>query len=323
MTTRARRRTETRTVPPIEGIESVERILDAVLFEVDGTTYEGAGLAHRCSPTEALEARVAVLPRIAGRDLVAGSSALGLPPDALALVVTARSRFLKESAVLAIVSADALHEDLRLDLSGPPRPRPLQAIHTGFEISAALVLGSERPRERMRPWRRGTILATASFSVITEPEGGFQPTPMDDDLRKALGIPAGTSRFVRHLGKSWRAEQPADCVDVYVDSQLLHLMSQGSKARRDMQRELVAFVFTSIVNHAARDSELPDSWDADIERSVLGQVLARTASGASTTPEALFQALSDTPELVVAHIDAMAGLQGGFARILKGGDASQ
>ncbi len=322
MPIRARKRTETRPLRPILGLEAAQAVLADAVLRIGVSEVGVEDPAFRCSPIELLETTLALEPRITDGVLDEAAAGLGVPLSALGIVATARSPFLKQSAVLAIHLATDLDATTCFELGGQDRPAPLQAIHTGFEVTIALILLTPQTRERLKPWRRGTIITAATFSVLTEPEGGFQPIPLDDETRAALRVPRGTSRFVRHIGPSWSCEQPADCVEVHVDSQVLGLMSKGSMTRRDMQRELIAFVYASVVTHAAGDPDLPDHWSPSVECSVLGQLLQRAAEGSGATARDLFDAMTDELERVVAHIDAMVDLRASIANVLKGGRAA-
>lgn len=315
---RLRGRRETNLLPPFRGCDDASAAVKEMRLLVGDTSLE-PGSTFRDARSLLRVVQVVLETHLDDTSATSIADAAGVPVDALSLVVTARASFLKWEDVIAQEPLAAPSKTLTL--SAPPRPRALRAMHTGFDIAASIVVAEDQPIAAGTAWQRGTVLASTTFKVRPLADFGFQPEPLDDDVRKAYGIPSGASRYLLfHDGgpEPWEATAMDEILTAYVDESVLLLMSGNSAVRKEAQAELAAAVYASVFQRCASvGTDIPD----DIDDSLLGELCSRVDGGSKAEPGTVLSLLrGGNAELAIAHVDAMVGLQSALVTILKGAD---
>ena len=315
---RLRGRRETNLLPPFRGCDEASAAVKDMRLLVGGTSVE-PGQTFRDARSLLRVVQVVLETHLDDATSTAIATAAGIPVAALSLVVTARAPFLKWEDV--IVQAPLAAPSTTLTLSAPPRPRALRAMHTGFDIAAAIVVTDDQPVAAGIAWQSGTVLASATFKVRPLEDFGFQPEPLDDDVRKTYGIPPGASRYLLfHDGgpEPWEATSMDEVLTAYVDESVLALMGGISAVRKEAQAELAAAVYASVFQRcASAGTEIPEG----IDDSLLAELCNRVDQGSNVEAGTVLSLLrSGQAELAIAHVDAMVGLQSALVTILKGAD---
>jgi hypothetical protein len=315
---RLRGRRETNLLPPFRGCDEANAAVKQMRLLVGDTSLE-PGSTFRDARSLLRIVQVVLETHLDEATSTSIADAAGIPVAALSLVVTARASFLKWEDV--IVQEPLAVPSTTLTLSAPPRPRALRAMHTGFDIAASIVVAENQPIAAGIAWQSGTVLASTTFKVRPLADFGFQPEPLDDDVRKAYGIPPGASRYLLfHDGgpDPWEATTMDEVLTAYVDESVLILMGGTSVVRKETQAELAAAVYASVFQRcAAAGTDIPD----DIDDSLLAELCSRVDAGSKATPGKVLGLLrGGNAELAIAHVDAMVGLQVALVTILKGAD---
>ena len=222
-------------------------------------------------------------------DLRRGCSESDLPPDALALVVTATSRYLGFVDVLVAHSLDDLDElEPTLDLRAErPDAAAWRTSARGCRVDAYLLLSRALPEEPLRPWRKGVWLSRAGFTVATDyAESLFRPRRLDDRARTRFGLSAQVLRYVRLPDNIWDEYEADDPPEAYLDAEIMDEIAARPRAlaARLAQVELAQVFLRSVLADACLNREQwKDREWREIEKSLLGKVIrAICGKGASS-----------------------------------------
>ena len=207
---------------------------------------------------------------------------LGLTVDDLAFAVVLSSSYLKISEFVHRVPLSQLAgAGPHFVLSGSPRPSALRTPRSGCQVDVLVYLDVQKPQVPLRPWRFGTWISRASFSLTTHHAfAGFTPKPLTAEMKLELGLPPKTVRYIVLGDESPLTEGVGeDSVEVWFDSDLLAMMSLNPKGKTSvaLQRQLFVDAIAAVVAES-RVSEQFDvmSW-ADVKDSLLGRVVALVA----------------------------------------------
>ena len=247
------------------------------------------------------------------RTLTEGAERLGVDPSELGLLVTATTTFIRRTQIIFDCSLADLESLERVTLITPSeRPAALRTGFHGAVVEAYVLLLRGLPKRPLQPWRKGTWLARARFTIEVDRGAElFRLTPLDDEKRAELDIPDKAMRWV-DLDDYDPLEPLRDLGPprFYVDETCLaHLrVRHSSPIGVALQAQLVhdfiaAVVWYSAVN-ASEQEVNAHSWD-DIEDSLLGRVL-RFAAGPRASVEdkqMLLKTACTKPEQVLAKVE--------------------
>jgi hypothetical protein len=259
--------------------------------------------------------------------IAAGALNAGFQIEDLGIVVLASSTYLKiASHVLACPVPELERLSRVTDLVRNRKPEAFRAPFSGFTVDAYLVLARAGPPLPLRPHRLGTWIARAQFRIETSLGAGvLPPTPLTDEIRHRLGLPAKTVRFLDFRGHDLlqpyvEQEQPV----FYVDDRLLAQMSarRNSGASKALQLQLACDFVAAVAWRASANPELTGMSYADLRTSLLGSVL-RVAAGPGASDQDIERLLSETrdaTEHVIARAEHFIDVASGFSDILEDGE---
>lgn len=326
---------ETRTVRPFVGLDGLAGVLDeAVLRFGQDTCLGNRGITVDVSPHEFLLRPVLIewgsddeaFDGFAER-IRRGADAAGLRLDDIALVVVASSSFVKTAdVVLECSRGDLLRLPRISDLTAETRPTAFRAPFNGFTVDAYLVLARSLPRRPLRPYLRGTWLASVRFRIeTTQVAALLPPTPLTDEIRERHRLPAKTIRYLyfgdHDLLMPYREqEQPV----FYVDEKLLAQMNarRRSPPSKALQLQLAHDFVSAVIRRASATPELDGVAYDDLRTSLLGSVIRIAAGpGASDADrDRLVSQVRDDPDYVMARAEHAIDLAAGYGDLLKDGD---
>jgi hypothetical protein len=260
------------------------------------------------------------------RRLQAVPGATGIPMEALRLLVTASTGYLKKTEVVLSLGLEDAELRHRHSLGDDPRPGPFLAGHHGSSVDAYLLLGREIERQPLRPWRKGTWLAHTRFGLsTTTSQAMFRPTPLTKETRDDLGLDGRTMRYF-DLGDHDPLEPYVDQSDeprFYVDDQFLAELSANptGPTSTTLQLQLALDFMSSVINECARRREALESLSfADIEDSLLGRVL-RVAAGPGARErdmQSLLSRVRTEPAKATARAEHSVDLQKALVGVFHG-----
>lgn len=240
-------------------------------------------------------------------ELGAAVARAGIDRSALSLLITARNRYLKITHVVfdhPLSDLDSLPSSVALDT--PPRPAALTTGVHGAVVEVYLLLNRTIGPEPLKPWRKGTWLARASFRLETRsPANLFRPIPLTAEDRRRFGLPRHTMRYMKmgdHDPLVPYEEQP-ERPEFFVDSTLLSLLDAHSSSPGAVacQYQMVHDFAASVIYHsAARADQLINKTWKDLEGSLLGRVLKFLGKAIDSDPEHLLPMISSEPSKAVA-----------------------
>ena len=289
---------ETRTIRPFVGVDLLAGCLNQTLvhFGQESCTPDST-LVVDAKPHEyllrpatlALASDDASFAQLA-KDLLDGSTEATIPLDALSLTVIASTPFLKTAELVFQRSLAALDSMARtVVLTEPERPAPFSAPFSGFVVDVYLMLSRTLNPRPLRPHRMGTWIARNRFTVETTLAPAIlPPTPLTDELRKQLDLPAKAIRFIdfgdHDLFESYHEQiEPT----FYVDDQLLAQLNvrRSSASSKALQMQLAGDFVSAVIRKAAREPEKLKSVSyGDLRASLLGSVI-RLAAGPGATDD--------------------------------------
>lgn len=310
-----------RVVRPYVGLEPFERLVDLLVLRAGGEPALTGGRivlepdAYRTVPM-ALE--VASDERILAKELEGLRDAcdeLGVELRDLELVVTASSRYLRRVDLLTRVTLDSLSPSI--SLASGERPLTLRTARTGARVEVFVCLARTIDQRPLRPWRRGTWLARASFSIVGADGGGlFRLRPLDEHDRLRLGLPKGCARFVELTGSATQPGSDESTVTVWLDPGLLGRLSlqPDTPAARAFQIETFLDVVRAVLARA-RDEGLRHATIEALQHSLFLDVLeslAQTRRGQPLSDRRravgeLLDAARDRPSVFMALVEARVG----------------
>lgn len=279
---------ETRIVRPFVLPRKVGRVFDGVRMRFGTATCEPGGRIYFQDPDEYLRAK----PTLSWAEDDAGFTAFReeiahapvrcrIDPDAVALVVTAHTSYLRITDLLIehpIREIDGLRREAVFHQGD--RPRALRASTHGATIKVYLVLRRNIDRQTLRPWRKGTWLAAATFRIgAGTVHQLFRPIPLNKELRKQLGLPPHCLQYL-DLGDQdpLRRYAASSAPDFYVDADVLAQVDRcaHTAAGRALQLQLARdFVAGVIMDVAARHTDALEerSW-RELRDSIFGRIVA-------------------------------------------------
>lgn len=251
-------------------------------------------------------------------ELAAAVVKAGIDRSALSLLITARNSYLNRTDVVfehPLSDLKSLPSSVALDTT--PRPAALTTGVHGAVVEAYLLLNRTVGAEPLKPWRRGTWLARASFRIRTKSQTNlFRPIPLKAEHRRRFKLPSQTIRYLRmgdHNPLAPYENQP-ERPEFYVDSDLLSLLDaqRSSPDAVAVQVQLVCDFAASVIYHsAAQADQLAEKTWEDLEGSLLGRVLRFIIkqSGQQSEQENLLRLARNEPSMVVALAEAAIGVR--------------
>ena len=320
---------ESRTVRPFLGT-SLDKILSSTTFQFGEQVCEADSGIIVADP-EAFSrssGRIVWAPESGLTDfteaLLRGSSDLGVEPSAVGLLAIASTSYIKRSEIVYLCPLSDLDRlDRVTEVTEGGRPVALRTGFHGAVVEIYLLLLRQLEKRPLRPWRKGTWISRAKFGINVD-KGAvlFRPIPLDDDLRRSLGLPSGTARFINFedhdVLEPYESSSPPR---FYVDSDVLRELGarQASPIARAIQAQLVQDFVTAVIHRGTSETGAESrSWE-DIEDSLLGKVV-RFAAGTRASRDdrqLLLKKLSDDPERMLAQSEHAVGIRNGLIESLK------
>ena len=208
----------------------------------------------------------------------------GLPADALALLVTATSRYLgfvDELVRHPVDQLDALDSVINLRTEKPDAAAWRTAVR-GCRIDAYLLLSRELEEKRLRPWRKGVWFSRATFTVKADHAAAlYVLRRLDRVARDRFELSERVVRYINLPDRIWEDDANEQIPELYLDADILDRIEARPNAMDGQiaQAELVNLFLRSVLTDAYihRDEWRSCEWE-EIETSILGRVL-RSISG--------------------------------------------
>lgn len=263
-----RRRNEGRVLRPFRGLEGIDDLVAGAHVLVNTVRGPGAyrlNQPFKCPGRLLASAEIKVDIRATQSELLAAVERLGVPAEAVSLVVMARDLGvspLKETVVLSVTPLTALDRPVEVCTSGDTeRARPLRNRHDGFSLVIQFVLDRDLPAKPLTPHLKGTILSGGTWDAIsTDARSGIQPQPLTQEVRNRHLLPAAVWFFVEKIDSYLEAPNLREAFTVYVEEQYLrNLAFLPTEPRRLAEHLFIVPALVSVVSETARELQsLPD-----------------------------------------------------------------
>ena len=329
---------EARTIRPFLGLDRLEdAFAGAVLHFGPDTCLADSSIVLDTDPHSYL-LRPAVLDwaeddtamQVFRDTLVNGVQDLEISLDAVSLLVVVQTSYLKDAHIAVVRSLDDLAElPRRCTLTEPTRSPAFKTWQSGCTVASYLLLNRSIERKPLRPWRKGTWLAAAHFSLRTDAGRSlFRPTPLTDEKRRQLDLPAKTMRYL-DMGDHdplARIEDQGDEPTFYVDEEVLAQLSaspRSSTTSTAMQLQLALDFIAAIVHSASRRLDEEPLAATSLEGSLLDSIvrlLAETHDSNSSQYLSVVDEVRRDPRKVIAKAEHSLSVLSAITGSLKGSE---
>lgn len=198
-------------------------------------------------------------------EIEAAARQADLGVEEIAVVVVAEDGFLKERVILlGPAPMSTLLEPIKLAAYNGDRPDVLRNSETGFSLEAHLVLTKGRAAQPLRPHRKGTILASAEFSVrSTRNTGGLDPKPLTEEKIAEFGLSPKAVLYLDYDSPIVELEHLDGSLDVYLNETLLNAAGRHRSDERDAVMTSLALEalcqIVFIVSAELQDTPVPEA----------------------------------------------------------------
>ena len=220
--------TERPTTRPFANIDGFQQILDGTKLVIEPTVEERqtikSGETYRCEFSDIRTLGLTLVFNLDQELLKASllqSKIIGAEVEVLALVDTP---FLRNRKVFDLGSLANLVELYVLCSKGGQRDLVYQDRRHGFSIEVCFVLGVEKLPLPFSPFRKGTALASSTFSIKPLSEGdGLNPQPLDEENRRRLKLPSSTDIFLEVDAELLEIESFEGNINIWMNEELFHI----------------------------------------------------------------------------------------------------
>lgn len=324
---------EQREIRPVRAVDALDELLGGSVLYAGHQRYEADErvildeLSYLNSPVAVDlggKKRIVDALETAGREL----SELDLDIADLELALILSSSYLRILELSHRIPLAELPE-----LSGPllltsgQRPAALRAPRSGCTIELSIHLARQRPRQPLKPWRRGSWISRTTWSLVTELAfSGFTPKPLTAEKRKEFGLGGKATRYITLASSPLDAEVSEDSVELWFDADLLAKISANptTKMAVALQRQLFVDAVDAVVTHARELDAITDLVWSDVKDTLLGRVIAVVAPNHSNEAArdhactGFLDMLRDDHARFMTFVEDAAGLTGAYETGLDG-----
>lgn len=192
--------TERPLIRPFKNLDDLEKIVSGIQLRIisnsDPVNLE-SGQTYRSEFSELRSLGLSILLNSEVSAIKNAIQKIGVGVDDVKVVAVVDSAFLRNRKVWELGTVAGLGASFDLASRGSQRDEVLMDRRHAFDVYVQFVLVSELPPKPLTPYRKGTELARARFSIKPLPDGnGLSPQPLDDENRRRLKLPSTTEVFV-------------------------------------------------------------------------------------------------------------------------------
>ena len=192
--------TERPLIRPFKNLDDLEKIVSGIQIKIfpnsDPVKILNGG-SYRCEFSELRTLGVTILLNTEIAAITAAIAKIGISAEEVKVVAVVDSSFLRNRKVFELGSISNLGTSYDLASKGAHRDEVLMDRRHGFDVYVQFVLVNDLQPKPLTPYRKGTELARAKFSVNPLPDGdGLSPQPLDSVNRTRLKLPSTTELFI-------------------------------------------------------------------------------------------------------------------------------
>ena len=192
--------TERPLIRPFKNLDDLEKIVSGIQIKIfpnsDPVKILNGG-SYRCEFSELRTLGVTILLNTEIAAITAAIAKIGISAEEVKVVAVVDSSFLRNRKVFELGSISNLGTSYDLATKGAHRDEVLMDRRHGFDVYVQFVLVNDLQPKPLTPYRKGTELARAKFSVNPLPDGdGLSPQPLDSVNRTRLKLPSTTELFI-------------------------------------------------------------------------------------------------------------------------------
>ena len=321
--------TERPLIRPFKNLDDLEKIVSGINLKVVSPskveTME-SGDTCRCDFSELRNLGISILMNADVKDITKAIAKIGLNAEMVKAIAIIDSSFLRNRKVVELGLVAELSPTYDLASVGAQRDEVLMDRRHGFDVYVQFILVNELAPKPLTPYRKGTELARAVFSVKPLPDGdGLSPRPLDEVERRRLKLPSTTEVFVEVDSPLLDMDSFEGNLNIWMNEELYDLcVTQKSKySERYLENAainaLIQIIFLVSV-------ELKDLDAAEIEANppMVIKVLRdhfKTLNAKTLIEESGFvSVLKSSPEKIAAVLSGFGGNVKNWKSVLDGED---
>jgi hypothetical protein len=308
--------TERPLIRPFQNLDDLEKIVSGINLKIVSSskveTME-SGDVCRCDFSELRNIGISILLNADAKDIAKAIAKIGLNVEMVKAVAIIDSAFLRNRKVVELGLVADLSATYDLASIGAQRDDVLMDRRHGFDIYVHFVLVNELAPKPLTPYRRGTELARAVFSVKPLPDGdGLSPQPLDEETRKRLKLPYTTEIFVEVDSPLLDMESFEGNLTIWMNEELYDLcVTQKSKYSERYLENAAINALIQIVYMVSVELKDLDAAELEANPPMVIVVLRdhfRTLNARTLVDQSGFvSVLKSSPERIAAVLSGFAG----------------
>jgi hypothetical protein len=312
--------TENPVLRPYDGLDQLNQLQTRLRLSVQTFEVENCDVGERVevSPVDLRGVGLRLESQWSQVEVADAISQTGIPIDAIEVVIVVDGRFLKRRELIKTVQlADLINGVNIVERHDSNRPIAMLDKRHGFLVEVNVVLGRELPRIPLRPWRKGTILATSSFRIATnEDDSGLDPEPLTADIIREYKLSRNSHVFVLvETDDLLGLDSLNGNLRVFVNEELYEECSSNRNLATIHHMQSVAVGAISQIVHLV-SAELSNRTDLEelqsdppaIIRLIETSLLEVTDHKSVMPVDSLVETIKTDPQRVIAVLSAAGGL---------------
>jgi hypothetical protein len=321
--------TERPLIRPFNNLGDLEKLVSGFQLKIVSPskvdTLE-SGDVCRCDFSELRNLGISILLNADAKDIAKAIAKIGLNPDMVKAIAIIDSAFLRSRKVVELGLVADLSRTFDLAAIGAQRDDVLMDRRHGFDVYVQFVLMAELAPKPLTPYRKGTELARAAFSVKPLPDGdGLSPRPLDEETRRDLKLPSTTELFVEVDSPLLDMDSFEGNLTIWMNEEIYDLcVTQKSKySERYLENAAINALIQIIYLVSV---ELKDVNAEEIENNppmvirVLQDHFAKLNAKALIEGSGFVSVLKSSPERIAAAFSGFGGNVKNWKTILDGED---
>ena len=321
--------TERPLIRPFKNLDDLEKIVSGINLKVVSPskveTME-SGDTCRCDFSELRNLGISILWNADAKDITKAIAKIGLNAEMVKAIAIIDSAFLRNRKVVELGLVADLLPTHDLASVGAHRDDVLMDRRHGFDVYVQFVLVSELAPKPLTPYRKGTELARAVFSVKPLPDGdGLSPRPLDEEERRRLKLPSTTEVFVEVDSPLLDIDSFEGNLNIWMNEELYDLcVTQKSKYSERYLENAAINALIQIVYLVSVELKDLDAAEIEANPPMVIKVLRdhfKTLGAKTLIDESGFvSVLKSSPEKIAAVLSGFGGNVKNWKSVLDGED---
>lgn len=319
--------TERPVIRPFKDLEDLEKLVSGIQLRIIsnlGPKNLLNGQTYISDYAELRSLSISILWNFEGSAIKKAIEKIGISLDDVKIVAVVDSAFMRNRKVIEIGNFVDLNEAFVVASRGAQRDEVLMDRRHGFDVDVQFLLVKQLMPKPLMPYRKGTELARASFSVKPLPEGdGLSPEPLDGENRDRLKLSSAIELFVEVDSPLLEMKTFEGNLVIWMNEDLYNLcVSQKSKSSERYLEAAANNALTQLVYLVSAELQNVEIEKIEGDPPMVVNVLKNhfdTQNAKSLLGESSFASmLKSSPEKIAAVFSGFGGNVSKWKKMLDG-----